>query len=86
MKQRLSSGSLGGVGLDYPRERARIRGANRRGLVAIRRDEFGEATFVAVTAGKTYDEIRSERAIFRERGAWQSRWWQGEGKDADACD
>lgn len=67
------------VGLEYPRERARIRGANRRGLVAIHRDNFGEATFQVVTLEKSYDEVREERSIFRSRGGWQDRWWKGQG-------
>lgn len=78
MRKSTNGRSTSTVGLEYPRERARIRGANRRGLVSIHRNHFGEATFTAVSLEKTYDQIREERAIFRSRGGWQDRWRKGE--------
>ncbi|QWS68175.1 hypothetical protein SEA_VANLEE_58 [Gordonia phage VanLee] len=65
------------VGLRYPREMARIRGANRRGLVGIVRDDNGEADLIIrVVPGTPLPLIREMRSNHARRGAWQDRHWK----------
>ncbi|AWY06156.1 hypothetical protein PBI_SUZY_51 [Gordonia phage Suzy] len=54
---------MSNVGLDYPREMARIRGANRRGLVGIVRGKDGSADLVIKCApGTPLETIRRVRS------------------------
>lgn len=62
------------VGLYFPREKAKIRGANRRGLVSIERDPSGDANLVVIMVGRTREEIRDRRKLAKKEGAWQDRY------------
>ncbi|QIG58213.1 hypothetical protein SEA_SKOG_61 [Gordonia phage Skog] len=70
---------MSSVGLEYPREMARIRGANRRRLVGILRDEDGAATVIVQMARDTpVETIREYRSSYARRGAWQDRHWKSD--------
>lgn len=62
------------VGLKFPREKAKIRGANRRRIVAIQRDYTGEADFmVFLSQHHTLEEVREARYMFRQSGSWMDK-------------
>lgn len=62
------------VGLYFPREKAKIRGANRRGLVSIERDPSGEANLIVIMVGHSVNDIRFRRKLAKGEGAWQDRY------------
>lgn len=64
------------VGFRYPREFAKIRGMNRKGIVELERDPEGIVDWVVrkrPSSGWTLEEIREHRKEAKQLGRWQNK-------------